>query len=264
MQNWFTSYVKTFKHNDKELQRNIDLKEDHTRRVCKDILNIGKSLKLNCDELRLAEIIALFHDIVRFEQYARYKTFMDHKSVNHAKIGTEILEKYGILNKFNQSIKSLILQTIMYLNRATLPEKETEPCLFFKKLLCDADNLDIWKVVTDYYHRENGRRNGALEFDLPDTSGCSDEVYQYIVNKKIVDIKYVKNLNDFKLLQIGWVFDVSFNPTFRYIKSRHYELIGDVLPKSNEIQKMIDFIPWCVNKRSEKRLYEKREKVKRD
>jgi len=237
LNNWFSNYLSNFKSGNSELQRNIKLKEDHTKRVVKEILDIGKALELNSNELHLAEIIALLHDIGRFEQYARYKTFVDRKSEDHAKLGIKILKKHGVLNKFNDSIKSLIFRTILYHNRATLPERETETCLFFTKLLRDADKLDIWRVVTDYYHQKNGKRNGAIELDLPDTPGFSDKVYQNLMNKRIVDINHVKNLNDFKLLQIGWIFDINFDSTMQSIKSRRYiEMIRDVLPKSKKIE----------------------------
>ena len=68
LKSWFADYVKTFQSGDAEYQRNIDLKEEHTRRVCTEILDIGKSLALNKENLRLAEVIALFHDVGRFEQ----------------------------------------------------------------------------------------------------------------------------------------------------------------------------------------------------
>ena len=243
LKKWFTSYVQTFKYKDIELQRNIDLKKDHTRRVCKEILNLGEQLGLNDDALRLAEIIALLHDIGRFEQYARYKTFMDGKSENHAELGVKILEKHEVLKQFDEATKDVILRSIQYHNRASLPREETETCLFFTKLLRDADKLDIWKVVTDYYHRKDEKRNGAIELDLPDTPGFSEEVYRDLINKKIVDIKHVKNLNDFKLLQIGWIFDINFKPTLRYIKERRYlEMIRDVLPKSKKISEIFDII----------------------
>jgi response regulator RpfG family c-di-GMP phosphodiesterase len=80
IKNWFTQYVRLFKNGDETDQRNIILKEDHTFRVCNEILNIGKKLGLNDDELRLAEIIALLHDVGRFEQYTVYKTFSDRQS----------------------------------------------------------------------------------------------------------------------------------------------------------------------------------------
>jgi len=237
LKSWFSIYLTNYKSGDWELQRNIKLKEDHTRRVVKEILAIGKALDLNCDELHLAEIIALLHDIGRFEQYARYNTFMDRKSEDHAKLGVNILKKNGVLNEFNESIQQLISRTILYHNRAQLPEDETETCLFYTRLLRDADKLDIWKVVTDYYNRKNGQRNGAIELDLPDSPGFSDEVYHDLMNNRIVDFKHVKNLNDFKLLQIGWIFDINFDITRDAIKSRRYlELIRDVLPKSEKIQ----------------------------
>jgi hypothetical protein len=119
--------------------------------------------------------------------------------------------------------------------------------LFFTKLLRDADKLDIWRVVTDYYHRKNDRRNGAIELDLPNTPGFSEEVYQDLMNRRIVDINHVKNLNDFKLLQIGWIFDINFDTTMQAIKSRRYlELIRDVLPKSEKIQLIFENLSKIV------------------
>lgn len=239
LKNWFSIYVQPFKHGDKNLQENIALKEKHTLQVCKEILNIGEQLGLNENELRLSEVIALFHDIGRFEQYARYKTFADHESENHAELSVKILKENKVLDQFDKSIQNLILRTILYHNRFALPEEETNTCLFFSKLLRDADKLDIWKVVTDYYNQNNGKRNSILELSLPDTAGFSDEVYKDMLNKRIVDVKHIKNLNDFKLLQMGWIFDINFAPTFQCMKMRHYlEMIRQVLPESEKIEKV--------------------------
>ena len=243
LKQWFTDYVRTFKDDHRELRHNLALKEDHTGRVCKEILNLGEQLALDDDALRLAETIALLHDIGRFEQYARYKTFMDGKSENHAELGVKILKQCGVLDQFDNATRDIILRSVQYHNRASLPRDETETCLFFTKLLRDADKLDIWKVVTDYYHRRDGKRNAALEFDLPDTPGFSEEVYRDLTNKTIVDMRHIKNLNDVKLLQIGWIFDINFKPTISYIKNRRYlKLIRDVLPESKELDEIIDII----------------------
>jgi len=241
LKKWFKNYVRTYKHNDRESQLNIDLKEDHTRRVGKEIVFLGKQLGLSDDELHLAEIIALLHDVGRFEQYARYRTFMDGKSEDHAELGIKILVKSGILKQFDAAIKEVILGAIRYHNRSSLPREGTKTFLFFSKLLRDADKLDIWKVVIDNYHRKDGKRNGALELDLPDTAGFSGEVYQDLINKRIVDLRHIKNLNDLKLLQASWVFDINFQPTFDCIRKRRYlEMIRDVLPKSKEMEEIFD------------------------
>jgi hypothetical protein len=240
---WFTDYVNTFKFVDQGIQQNIDLKKDHTRRVCKEILDIGSQLGLNDDELRLAEIVALLHDTGRFEQISRYQTFMDSKSVDHAELGIKILKHFDVLNPFDDSIKKLIYCSIKYHSKPSLPVNETEPCLLFCKLIRDADKLDILNVVTEYYHRKGGEKNGSIVLELPDTPGISDEVCRNLMNKSIVNIENVTNLNDFKLLQAGWIFDINFQPTLDCIKKRRYiEMIREVLPESKEIDEIFDLI----------------------
>lgn len=241
LKTWFSDYVLKYKEGDKKLRRNAALKEAHTKRVCGEILQLGARLGLTREELRLAEIIALFHDIGRFEQYAGYGTFADSKSEDHAELGLKILKKNGILNGFDNPTKSLVFRAIKYHNRATVPQKETKTCLLFAKLLRDADKLDIWTVVIEYYHRTDGGRNSAIELDLPDTPGVSERVYRAIMNERIVDMNHVKNLNDFKVLQMGWIFDINFKPTLDCIKKRRYlEMVRDVLPKTAKIRKIYD------------------------
>ena len=243
LRNWFICYIKTFKYNNNELQRNIDIKREHTEKVTEEIINIGKQLGLNENELNLAEIIALFHDIGRFEQYKQYKTFSDHKSENHADLGIKILIKYNVLGILNEEIQNLILCSIRYHNLASLPREETKICIFYSGLIRDADKLDIWRAVTGYYHRKNGRRNVALELELPDTPGISKEVYKALMNRQSVEMKHVKNINDIKLLQAGWVYDINFKPTLYFIKERRYlEMIREALPESPEINEIFDSI----------------------
>jgi len=243
LKNWFVSYVNTFKYADTESQRNIDIKREHTEGVTEEIINIGKQIGLNDNELNLAEIIALFHDIGRFEQYKRYNTFSDHKSEDHAELGIKILKKHNVLDMLNEEIQKLIFCSIKYHNRPSLPREETKTSLFYARLIRDADKLDIWRVVTDYYHRKNNQRNITLELELPDTPGISKEVYKALMNKQIVDMIYIKNLNDIKLLQAGWIYDINFKPTFECIKNRRYmESLRDALPKTTKITEIFNLI----------------------
>lgn len=243
LRSWFTEYVKTFKYADNNLQQNICLKEEHTRRVCKEIVSIGEQVGLDEDKLLIAEIIALFHDIGRFEQYDLYRTFSDKKSEDHAELGIKVLKKYKVLTQFDASTKDLILCSIKHHNKPKLPNLETDTCLFFSRLIRDADKLDILNILTDYYHRKDRKHNGTLELNLPDNPGISPEVYQALINRQIVDMKHVRNLNDFKLLQTGWVFDINFQPTSDRIKEcRYMEMIHDVLPESKEIEEIFDIV----------------------
>ncbi|MBN1144207.1 MAG: HD domain-containing protein [Bacteroidales bacterium] len=236
LKSWFTKYVKSFQHADSEIQQNITLKEEHTHRVCEAIVDIGVALGLDHNALRLAEAIALLHDIGRFEQYTRYRTFMDAKSENHAELGVKIIEREDILASFNPAAQYIIKQSVSYHNRPSLPLNESPSCLFYAKLIRDADKLDIWKVVTDYYHRRDKGKNGAIELELPNSPGFSDEVIRSLTNMRAVNINDVKNVNDFKLLQVSWVFDLNFRPTMDFLMERRYlELIRQVLPGSEQI-----------------------------
>jgi putative nucleotidyltransferase with HDIG domain len=244
---WFKEYVNTFEYDNSEFQRNIDIKRDHTYRVTEEIINIANQLKLNEDEQNLAAIIALLHDIGRFEQYDRYRTFSDNKSENHAELGTKILIRYKVLGSLDEEIQNLILCSIKYHNLPKLPGDETDTCLFYSRLIRDADKLDIWRVVTDYYHRKEGQRNVALELELPDTPGISEEVYKALMNKDIVNMKYVKNINDIKLLQAGWIYDINFTPVLDIIRNRSYlEKLRDTLPDLKEINDIFEIIHFSM------------------
>ena len=240
---WFDGYVRSFRSEDQDFQQNIDMKEKHTLRVCDEILSLGKELELNNGDLFLVEILALFHDVGRFEQYNRYRTFVDRDSEDHAALGVKILQEKKVLAGLDEPPRNLILRSISYHNRATLPREETEECLFFAKLLRDADKLDIWKVVTDYYHRKDRRRNVAIELGLPDTPGISQKVYESLMRKEIVDAGHLNNLNDFKLLQIGWLYSINFTPTFHCIKERKYlNIIRKYLPQTKTIDNIFSIV----------------------
>jgi len=235
MKSWFEGYAQTFKTGNSDRLRNIVLKEKHTRRVCREILDIGEKLGLGEEDLRLAEVMALFHDIGRFEQYARYGTFQDRISVDHAQLSAEVLQEEGVLEGLDEPTQNLILQVISHHNKKFLPEGDSTRCLFFTRLLRDADKLDILQVLSEYY-QNSSEKNKALEYELSDTPGISDEVYREISAGTLVDISHLKNLNDFKMLQIGWVYDINFGPTFRALKERGYlEMIHDTMIRSEKI-----------------------------
>ncbi|MDI6616771.1 MAG: hypothetical protein QME27_08655, partial [Syntrophaceae bacterium] len=78
----------------------------------------------------------------------------------------------------------------------------------------------------------------------------SDAVYLDLMRRKIVDMKQVMTLNDFKLLQIGWIFDVNFRPTLQAVRSRGYlEMIRHVLPKSEKIDALFSDITEYLEER---------------
>ena len=97
LKRWFTDYCGSFYSLNREDQRNITLKEEHTRNVCGNIVQIARDLSLDDARITLAEAIALYHDIGRFPQYQKFKTFKDSVSINHAALGAKVLIENNIL-----------------------------------------------------------------------------------------------------------------------------------------------------------------------
>lgn len=245
---WFTKYVNSFNPEDEVLQKNIDIKKVHTYNVCKAIIEIGKSINLKQNDLYLAETIALFHDIGRFEQYARYRTFVDRKSENHAILGINVLREKEVLKNLKNSTADFILRCILYHNKLDLPKNETEKCLLFTKLIRDADKSDIFRVVTEYYERSTTEKNSAIELDLPDSDEVSEKVLNDLMHGRMAKLEDLKVLNDFKLLQIGWVFDINFMHTLKIIDDNKYlEIIFSYLPSNKRIEKLHNKINVFIN-----------------
>ena len=237
LEQWFQIYVADFYTVDPDFNGAIRLKEEHTMRVRGEIIKLGHALKLSPNDMRLAETVALLHDIGRFKQYAQYGTFSDRRSENHALLGVRQLAINKVLSMCSRNEVRLIVKAIAYHNAAELPLGEDDRTLLFMRLLRDADKLDIWKVVMDHYQRQDNLPDRLIDHGLPDEDFWSPEVLESLEKHEIVRLQNVRTLIDLKLLQIGWVFDLNFIPSLRVVRQRRYiEQIEATLPKSNQIQ----------------------------
>jgi hypothetical protein len=235
LKSWFADYVRRFDAGDPEIRKNVDLKSEHTHRVCENILDIGRSLDLSPGDLCIAEAAALLHDVGRFEQYRRYRTFVDKKSENHAALGVKIIEENRLLEEFGAGPAAVIRRAVACHNRLAAPAEGDPKFLLVLRMLRDADKVDIYRVVTEYYHRSAGSRNQAVELGLPDTDDISDAVYGTLMAGRPARMDDLRVLNDFKLLQIGWVFDLNFPRSFEMVRERGcLEGIRDALPRDDK------------------------------
>jgi hypothetical protein len=57
---------------------------------------------------------------------------------------------------------------------------------------------------------------------LENSDYISDLVLESFLNKKMIDKKDLKTLNDFKLMQIAWIFDLNFEYTKNIISEKSY------------------------------------------
>jgi putative nucleotidyltransferase with HDIG domain len=251
---WFTHYTQKYIQQYPGLEENIKIKAEHCRKVSHEIVALAKKLNLPQNDILLAETIGLFHDVGRFKQYVKYKTFSDSKSQNHAELAIEVLNENNLLKDLSDNEVEIIQKSILNHNRAEIIIDRNEKVNFFSKLIRDADKLDIWRLITEYYmikEQNAENKNHALELELPDDDRISDEVFEAIKNQQVVLKESIRTLNDFKLLQIGWLFDLNFDYSVKRVYEKKYlDKIFESLPKN----KKVDIIQNVVNNYFEKRI----------
>ena len=148
---WFDEYVACFYGDDAYVNANIKMKECHTRRTCQEMRYLAEQLGLDENKTRIAETIALFHDVGRFEQFARYRTYNDTISINHCLRGVEVLRREKVLAPLDPAERQIIERAVEYHGMRQIPADVDGQCLLFSKLIRDADKLDIFCIVTGYY-----------------------------------------------------------------------------------------------------------------
>lgn len=237
--NWFDMYVKQFCTGNERIDSAICLKVTHTKNVALEILGLANSLNLDKEHCYLAEIVAIFHDIGRFEQYLRYHTYSDQKSQDHAKLGLEVIASTGVISRLPLYEQELVRNVVAHHNRASLPQSDDQKFLLLLKLLRDADKVDILRVVTGHY--AGFSCNDAINIGLPDTPEISDEIVNSILNCTLAKVQDIKNINDFKLLQVGWIFDLNFPRTYQIFKQRCYlDKLSAALPQTVNVVQAIN------------------------
>ena len=248
---WFDKYVAGFYGDDDYVNANIRLKEDHSRRVCEEMLYITGELNLTANQNLTAEVIALFHDIGRFEQFTRYRTYSDHRSVDHSKLGLLVLRQEGILDGVEENERRIIEKAIEYHNIKELPAGLDGDVLLQSQLIRDADKLDIYYIVSEYYKQYEQNPDGfKLEIELPNGPGYSKDVLQSVLDGRRIDYKQLRSWNDMKLCELSWVYDVNFAVTLKKIqKAGFLEMIVGFLPRTDEIAAAAEAVRKYVEKR---------------
>jgi HD superfamily phosphodiesterase len=234
---WFEEYIYQFHSDEPAFQRNIELKRNHSYNVWSNTIDLGNYSSLDESLYMQLQTAGLLHDVGRFEQFRRYHTFSDKKSVNHGLLGAEVLKEKNILKEIKLEEQHNILTAIENHNKKTISENYDESTLTMVKMLRDADKLDIWRVVTEYYCNTDGETNNTLQLDLPDNDEINPKNYHDLLNEQMVDLSNLKTLNDFKLLQIGWIYDLNYQRSFQILNEKKYlDIIFKTLPNTEKIK----------------------------
>jgi hypothetical protein len=166
-------------------------------------------------------------------------------------LGIEVVNEASVLDDLHNEDRATIMDAIRFHNAPALPRNKPPASMVFMRLIRDADKLDIWKVFADFF-RCDQRPERAIVQNLPDDPGWSHAMVEAIVQKRPAEFQDMKTLNDFRLLQLSWVFDLNFTETFVQARKRgDLAAIAGLLPDDRAVHHAVTCV---MNQLDEQRL----------
>ena len=212
----FLKYTEKFDFEKEGIKR----KQLHSLRVMEECKKVAKALKLNKEEIELAELIGLLHDIGRFEQYNRENEQCNEMLLDHANLGVEVLVKDDYIKKYidDKYYIPIILKAIKNHNKLKIEDDLNEEELLYAKIIRDADKLDIFYEGVEIYW------NTKKEKENIENSKISSKIEEQLKNEK--QVKKLGNERndtvDSLLMLLSYIYDINFRETLEIIDKENY------------------------------------------
>lgn len=236
----FLKYTEKFNLEDENIKR----KQQHSLRVMVISEKIAKKLKLSQEEIELATLIGLLHDIGRFKQYTKVGQGDNIEGFDHGDYGAKILEK-DIRKYINDSrYDDIIIKAVKNHNKFAIEEGLTEQEMLFAKIIRDADKIDI--LYESVYIYNNGKEEQINKSIL------SERIYNQFIDKKTImkEKNVISKYIDDIVCVMAFIYDINFKPSFEILKEKDY--INKILDRydfeNNETKEKIEEIRKLANK----------------
>ena len=216
----------------------------HSIRVMDISRIIAKYAGFNDNDAEIAAIVGLLHDYARFEQWTKYQTYSDLKSIDHGDLAVSMLFDNNEIEKYTKIRDNYdeIYDAIKYHNKIAIPKGLTEHNNLLCKIIRDADKLDIFYLFSI---------NKML---LPeDGQTISEQVKKDFFDGKLINRTDVSSKNDDVVLGLSMIFDLNFDYSFEYLIERNllwriYDNINDKERFQDYFEFVDDYIHERVNK----------------
>ena len=236
------------KYDDKN-ELGFKLKVEHTYHVVDKAKEIATKLNLSDEDVYLAQLIALLHDIGRFEEITYLKQF-DSVGFDHASYGVKMLFEENLIKTFieDDSYDEIIKVAIENHSRLTIEEGLNERCLLHSKIIRDADKLDNFRVKIEENIEEIFPGKVKNKDDM-ENSKISDKVYNAIKNEKCVDIHDRETLLDYWVCILAFAFDLNFKQSYEIVQNNNYidNLIDRLTYNDFDTKQRIEYIRNIIN-----------------
>ena len=212
----------------------IKLKIRHTYEVVKKSEYIATGLELDKENIELAKIIALLHDIGRFEQIKEFNEFSD-KKIEHAEFGVKVLFEDNIISK-----------AIYNHNKFKIEDNLNDIELLHCKIIRDADKIDNFRVKQDdkfedmfpkIYNKE------TINYEV-----VSQKVYEDFMKHKCIELEDRKTIIDYWVCVIAFIFDLNFDISLKYVQENNYIdiLVDRIEYKNDDTKQKMEDIRKCA------------------
>ena len=238
----FKDYLKDYDLEDGSIQ----LKIRHTYEVVSKSEYIAKGLGLDEENIELAKVIALLHDIGRFEQLKLFHQF-DNTKFDHAKYGVEVLFDDNFIRKFVEDNKydEIIKKSIENHNKYKIDEGLSEIEILHSKIIRDADKIDNFRVkekdsLKDMFPKIYNEETINYE-------KISQNVYETFLSKKCIKLEDRKTIIDYWVCVIAFIFDLNFDISLKCVRDNNYidKLIDRIEYRDKETKEKMEQIRNC-------------------
>lgn len=225
----------------------IKLKVIHTYKVVEKSEYIARNLNLSDEDICLAKVIALLHDIGRFEQIKTFGSF-DDKNIEHAEYGVKVLFDENLIRKFieDDSYDDLIYKAIYNHNKLQIEDGLDERTLLHSKIIRDADKLDNFRVKAEDKFEDMFPKIYNADTVFYET--ISPKVYNDFLAHKCIRLNDRKTILDYWLCIIAFIYDLNFDVSLRYVKENDYinKLLDRLEYRNPDTKKQIEEIRECA------------------
>ncbi len=208
----FLKYTEKFNLEDGNIKR----KQQHSLRVMEISRKIARQIGLTQEEVEIATLIGLLHDVGRFKQYTELGLGDIIEGFDHGDYGAEILEKdirkYIDDNKYD----NIIIKAVKNHNKFKIEEGLEEKEILFTKIIRDADKIDIiYESIGIFYKGEEEKVNKSI---------LSENIYNQFKEEKLIEkeknvsLKYIEDI----VCDIAFIYDINYKISFEIIKEKDY------------------------------------------
>ncbi|MDR2695578.1 MAG: HD domain-containing protein [Deltaproteobacteria bacterium] len=238
---FFTAFFESFLAREEEDKAPLRLKYEHSMRVFayaerlagdREFAAAAERLPLPLPLLQRAALLAaLYHDVARFPQFCRWRTFRDTSSVNHGRFGVKILKAEAALKAESPELRRLVQSALVLHNRYGLPPGLPPAIRLIADSVRDADKLDICRVFAAHLAAGAARSSTVLLSVKDDPALFTPKVLEDALTRRVAAYADLRSVNDFRVLLGTWQYDLRFAFSRRQLAGEgHLQRLLEELP----------------------------------